>query len=66
MARWTGPRKYDPLTDYLARCRGERVMVTLAEIEALNGTPLPATARSAQFWGNYARAWPAPVWRLVV
>ena len=61
MARWTGARKYDPLTDYLARCGGERVTLTLAEIEALIGAPLPETARSSQFWGNYARAWPAPV-----
>lgn len=39
--------------------------LTLEEIERIIGAPLPATATSSQFWGNYERAWPAPVWRQV-
>ncbi|MGD9891720.1 MAG: hypothetical protein AB7R89_33525 [Dehalococcoidia bacterium] len=63
MPRWLGPRKYDPLAAYLAQVTDDQVTLTLAEIEAILGTPLPATATSSDFWRNYARAWPAHAWR---
>lgn len=65
MPRQHVPRKYDPLSDYLAQASGERVTLTLDEIEAIIGASLPPTASSSQFWGNYLHAWPAPVWRRV-
>lgn len=65
LVRWPGRRKYDPLRDYLARCAENRVTLALSEIEAIIEAPLPQSATSSQFWSNYERSWPAPVWRSV-
>ena len=62
-----GPRKYDPLAAYLAALPVETttVTLTLAEIEALIGAPLPASAWLPSWWVNAAvgqpqvRAWSA-------
>ncbi len=42
--------KYAPLARYLAACTDERVPLTLAEIEAIIGAPLPAGARRRDWW----------------
>jgi hypothetical protein len=65
VVRWTGRRKYDPLSDYLSRCTEDRVTLSLSEIEAIIEAALPPSATSSQFWSNYERSWPAPVWRSI-
>jgi len=68
------PRKYDPLRRHLAGLPPEvaEVTLTFAEIEAVLGAPLPASARLGSFWANapslwggtsQARAWRAAGWR---
>ena len=66
------PPKYHPLTRYLAAQPGDRVTLTLAEIEAIIGVPLPAGARQRHWWqmrqgaaslGSVVRA---AGWRLVL
>jgi hypothetical protein len=49
--RWTGSRKYDPLTAYLAALDDDAATLTLTlpEVEAIIGARLPATATSSQF-----------------
>ena len=44
------PAKYAPLTRYLTAQSGDRVALTLAEIEAIVGVPLPAGARRRDWW----------------
>ncbi len=44
------PSKYGPLMKYLAAQPGDRVTLTLAEIEAVIGAPLPAGARRRDWW----------------
>ena len=39
-----GPRKYDPLTAYLADLPTDEATLTFAEIEQLVGAPLPPSA----------------------
>jgi hypothetical protein len=63
--RWPGPRKYDPLADYLAQVPDDQVTLTLAEIETILGAALPGTARSSAFWSNYEENPPARAWRRV-
>jgi hypothetical protein len=69
------PLKYDPLRRYLAELPPEVETVTLsvAEIAAIVGAPLPATARTSRFWQNarqtwvissQARAWQGAGWRV--
>src|SRR5215210_2639072 len=70
-----GPRKYEPLRAYLAGQPADvgEVTLRLAEIEAIVGAPLPATARLGSFWANgrlglrispQARSWRAAGWRV--
>jgi hypothetical protein len=65
MPRWPRPLKYAPLGAYLARQPVNEVRLTLAEIEAILGQALPATARSPRFWSNYEGNRPARFWRAV-
>ena len=67
-----GPRKYDPLTAYLAALAADEVTLTFAEIEAIIGTALPPSARTSRFWTNVtagvhrsAQAWRRAGWRVV-
>lgn len=48
----TAPWKYEPLRRYLAEYPGDRVTLTLAELEAIIGAPLPVSARRAGWWAN--------------
>jgi hypothetical protein len=70
------PRKYQPLTAYLAGQPPEaaRITLTLPEVAAIVGAPLPPSARSRAFWTNaqqtwggtvQARAWRRAGWRVV-
>lgn len=45
-----GGSKYQPLQDYLRRSERSTVTLTFLEIEALMGTPLPASARTNRAW----------------
>ena len=69
------PSKYEPLRRYLAAVPSETKAVTLslAEIEGLLGSPLPASAWATTFWlgsprlwvaAPQARAWLAAGWRV--
>ena len=42
--------KYYPLYDYLQRCGEEETALTFAEIEAMMGSTLPASARQRKNW----------------
>ena len=44
------PAKYDALVRYLRAQPGDRVTLTLPEIEAIIGSPLPAGARQRRWW----------------
>ena len=57
-----GPRKYAPLTTYLASLVGAEVTLTLGEIEAIIGAPLPTGARRRSWWVNAPRYLTAVVW----
>ena len=65
------PAKYDPLARYLAAQPGDRVTLTLTEIEAIVGVLLPRSAWRPIFWGNQprwnsaARSWRSVGWRVV-
>ena len=65
-----GPRKYDPLTRYLADLTADEVTLTFAEIEAIVGVPLPPSARNPNFWSNAPsgifrdRPWVRAGWRM--
>jgi hypothetical protein len=52
MPRRIGSSKYTPLTDYLAALTADEARLTLTEIEAIIGVPLPAWAHQASFWSN--------------
>ena len=65
------PPKYQPLADYLAAVPAETVTVTLTlpEVEALLGSPLPPSAGTLSWWANtagppHARAWLAAGWHV--
>jgi hypothetical protein len=66
-----GPRKYAPLTAYLAARTGDAVTLTLAEIEQIIAAPLPVSARRPSFWSNgplrlfRERPWIEAGWRVV-
>lgn len=48
--------KYQPLFDYLARCRVDEVLLTFADIEWELQAPLPSSARSTRgWWSNRGR-----------
>ena len=69
MPRRVGPRKYDPLTRYLADLAADEVTLTFAEIEAIIGAPLPPSARTSNWWENttehvQAGAWVLAGWRM--
>ena len=57
-----GPRKYDPLTRYLAALTVDEVTLTFPEIEAIIGAPLPASASLSSFWPRTARELVARPW----
>jgi hypothetical protein len=65
------PSKYAPLTHYLAALPADAVRLTLAEIEAIIGVPLPSWEQQATFWGNSphgtfaGRPWVRAGWRVV-
>ena len=64
-----GPRKYDPLATYLAALPSAEVTLTLGEIEAIIGAPLPASAWLRTWWANtlafgQGRAWLSVGWRV--
>jgi hypothetical protein len=56
--------KYEPLRRYLLALPSEvtTVTLTLAEITAIIGGPLPATARLRPWWGNHPRASHSRAW----
>jgi hypothetical protein len=61
--------KYEPLRRYLAALPGERVTLRFAEVEAIVGAPLPASAGGQHWWTNYPRparlrGWGAAGWRV--
>jgi hypothetical protein len=62
MSHRAGPRKYDPLTAYLATFAGNEVTLTLAEVEQIIGTPLPRSAVKAAFWSNTREQATLPPW----
>ena len=56
------PSKYAALARYLAAQPGDRVALTLVEIEAIMGVPLPRSASGRRWWANgrsgaQGRAW---------
>ena len=56
-------REVFPLARYLAAQPGDRVTLTLAEIEAIVGAPLPAGARRRDWWTMHRRTGLRPaVW----
>ena len=66
------PSRYQPLADYLAALPADTAEVTLTvpEIEALLGEPLPASAGKASWWANTptvgsTRPWRQVGWRAV-
>jgi hypothetical protein len=68
----TGPPKYEPLRRYLVALPADVTTVTLtvAEIEALLGASLPASARTSSWWANsqpvaHRRAWLTIGWRVM-
>jgi hypothetical protein len=63
MPRRSGPRKYDPLTAYLAGLAVDQVTLPLAEVERIIGAPLPRSAAKAGFWGNTPDLAALPPWR---
>jgi hypothetical protein len=63
MAHRTGPRKYDPLTAYLAGLADDEVTLTLAEMQRIIGAPLPRWATTAAFWSNAREQATLPPWR---
>ena len=70
MPRQIGPRKYAPLTAYLAARPVDEVTLTLAEIEQIIGAPLPVSARQPNYWVNSRRGlfgvrpWVQAGWRM--
>jgi hypothetical protein len=70
MSQRPGPYKYDPLVRYLAALPEDQVTLSLAEIAAIIGAPLPASAQHASFWANSpmgvfrVRPWVEAGWRM--
>ena len=69
MARWPARRKYDPLQRSLATLPAAEVTLTLGQIAAIIGAPLPASARGPTWWANapgsaQAGAWRSAGWRV--
>ncbi len=65
--------KYAPLVQYLAVQSVDRVTLTLAEIEAIIGAPLPVGARGRRWWQIPLPSQTAPLrlmreagWRIVL
>jgi hypothetical protein len=54
--------KYAPLTDYLLAQSDEQVILSLAEIEAILGVPLPKNALSRNWWANRQREAQSRAW----
>ena len=55
--------KYAALYEYLRRRGESRVDLSLTEIEAITGGPLPASARhSRAFWSNRRSGWQSASW----
>ena len=55
------PAKYAPLARYLVAQPGDRVTLTLAQIEAIIDAPLPPRAQQASFWTS-TRWGDGPTW----
>jgi hypothetical protein len=53
MPRPMGPRKYMPLIRYLEALTEDDVRLTFAEIEAIIGASLPASAWRSTFWTSW-------------
>jgi hypothetical protein len=62
MSHRTGPRKYAPLTAYLAARPVDEVTLTLTEIEQIIAAPLPRSAVKAAFWSNTPGQVALPPW----
>ena len=63
------PGKYRPLAQCLAAQPGDRVILTFAAVEAILGTPLPATAYGYRQWWrepgrSHTEAWLDAGWRV--
>jgi hypothetical protein len=56
------PRKYAPLAAYLAALDGDRITLTLSEIERIIGQALPRSAWTHGWWANTAGFVHARVW----
>ena len=76
MPRAGVPSKYEPLRRYLAGLPPalDTVTLSVAEIAAIVGAPLPTGARTPRFWANarrpwdmsvQARAWQGAGWRVI-
>ena len=58
--------RYGAVSHYLAAQPTERVTLTLSEIAAIVGRPLPAGAHDAAFWSNeHGSKGPSWAWRSV-
>ena len=69
MARY-GPRKYDPLTRYLAALTVDALTLTFPENEQLVGAPLPPSAYRSSYWTRsirplIMRPWVRAGWRVL-
>jgi hypothetical protein len=62
MRRRSWPPKYQPLADYLAALDGDRITLTLAEIERIIGAALPRSAWTHTWWVNTVSSVQAQVW----
>ncbi len=63
------PPKYQPLYDHLMTQASDEVTLSLRDIEALIGVPLPPIAGTRNWWSNsvklrYTRAWLGAGWRV--
>lgn len=71
MPRHLGPRKYIPLTRYLATLAVDGVTLTFSEIEAIIGASLPRSAWRSTFWTSRspgllaAQPWVQAGWQVV-
>src|SRR5688500_12691231 len=75
MPRAGAPSKYEPLRRYLAGLPPalDTVTLTVTEVAAIVGVPLPVSARTNRFWlharqpwgaSSQARAWQGAGWRV--
>jgi len=71
MAGCGRPSQYLPRTGSFAALSGDAVRLTLPEMEAIIGAPLPPRARAPAFWSNRsprlfgAQPWVQAGWRVV-